>query len=269
MEVAETFVIWSQTFWTISRRNDRNRSREVLEGMVTACLKKSPASSFAIADLMYEVAGFITTSSKEYAENDTFPPPSSCPSCPSLLSIPSFPSSLVLFLACTVCIPSFYNFLFSLTARQIASRSMNFLERSCDCLPMFPFFFSFFSPLRFFLSFSSWIHAMLDIRVERHRRKIVPSATHARVRVFHATKNSRAPHTVAHESIRTLIFREPIIYDIRKKNSSKVHVISSVVRFNYYDCIGKVWDKENIYRNYKIFSRNYVYYISFTRYIIR
>lgn len=73
MEVAETFVIWSQTFWTISRRNDRNRSREVLEGMVTPCLKKSLASSFAIADLMYEVAGFITTSSKEYAENDTFP----------------------------------------------------------------------------------------------------------------------------------------------------------------------------------------------------
>ena len=165
MEVAETFVIWSQTFWTISRRNDRNRSREVLEGMVTACLKKSPASSFAIADLMYEVAGFITTSSKEYAENDTFPPPSSCPSCPSLLSIPSFPSSLALFLACTVCIPSFYNFLFSLTARQIASRSMNFLERSCDCLPMFPFFFflftSTFLSLLFFLNpcnagHSSW-----------------------------------------------------------------------------------------------------------------
>ena len=154
MEVAETFVIWSQTFWTISRRNDRNRSREVLEGMVTACLKKSPASSFAIADLMYEVAGFITTSSKEYAENDTFPPPSSCPSCPSLLSIPSFPSSLVLFLACTVCIPSFYNFLFSLTARQIASRSMNFLERSCDCLPMFPFFFLSF---HLYVSFSPFL----------------------------------------------------------------------------------------------------------------
>lgn len=82
---------------------------------------------------------------------------------------------------------------------------------------------------------------MLDIRVERHRRKIVPSATHARVRVFHATKNSRAPHTVAHESIRTLIgiFREPIVCNIPKKNSSKVRVISSVVRFDYYDCIGK------------------------------
>ena len=211
MEVAETFVIWSQTFWTISRRNDRNRSREVLEGMVTACLKKSPASSFAIADLMYEVAGFITTSSKEYAENDTFPPPSSCPSCPSLLSIPSFPSSLALFLACTVCIPSFYNFLFSLTARQIASRSMNFLERSCDCLPMFPFFFFFlftstFLSLLFFLNpcnagHSSWEApakncAFCDTRsctsVSRHEK--LASAAYSGSRKYSNTYISRTYH---------------------------------------------------------------------------
>lgn len=53
--------------------------------------------------------------------------------CSSLSLAPSFyrPLSLSLF---------FYNFLFSFAARQIASRSMNFLERSCDCLLMLSFF---------------------------------------------------------------------------------------------------------------------------------
>lgn len=92
--------------------------------------------------------------SKKYAENDTFPFFSPPP--PSPLAALPFPSSLSFFLAPTVCIPSFYNFLFSLAARQIASRSMNFLERSCDCLSMFllpPLFFSpsFFSLLTFTL----------------------------------------------------------------------------------------------------------------------
>lgn len=82
---------------------------------------------------------------KEIRRKRYFPLLFPVPLAPLLSTLP-LPSSLSLFLAPTVCIPSFYNFLFSLAARQIASRSMNFLERSRDCLSMFllpPLFFLF------------------------------------------------------------------------------------------------------------------------------
>lgn len=118
------------------------------------CWEKKKIAKVAIDDLMSKVTGFITTCVRRNTQktilSPSFPPP------PSPLAALPFPSSLSFFLAPTVCIPSFYNFLFSLAARQIASRSMNFLERSCDCLSMFllpPLFFSpsFFSLLTFTL----------------------------------------------------------------------------------------------------------------------
>lgn len=151
--------LWQKSLWdrskTISRRNDWNGSREVSKGMVIPCWEKKDCQScnwwsyVQSYRLYYDL--FEEIRRKRY-----FPLLFPVPPAPPLSTLP-FPSSLSFFLAPTVCILSFYNFLFSLAARQIASRSMNFLERSCDCLSMFllPLLFSSF--FNFYTSFSSFL----------------------------------------------------------------------------------------------------------------
>lgn len=177
------------------------------------------------------------------------PPPSSCPSRPFYSLFLLFPLLWLSSLLALSVFPLFIIFCsLSQPGRSRLGRwtSWNDLAIASRCFLFFFFLFtSTFLSLLFFLNpcnagHSSWEAptkncAFCDIRsctsVSRHEK--FASTAYSGSRKYSNTYRYRY-----------------IICNIPKKNLSKVLIISSVVRFNYYDCIGKVWNKENVYRNY-------------------
>lgn len=150
-------------------RNDRNRLHDCFQGINETMLQKKlqPRNHWSCVQSCRFYYDFFEGNTQKMILL-------LLPSLHLTLSHLSF-SHCRFFLLCSDCLFSFYNFFFSLTARQIASRSMNFLERSCDCLPMFLFFFFFliFSFTFTFLSLLSFEFSDILLKsIEKNRRLI-------------------------------------------------------------------------------------------------